>query len=230
MTQKPQTFLAWLVNAALILILTSNTALAAEQAKRAQSNKDPSASQLIKLLNATSGMSGKFHQEALNANGEALQQTQGRMKLQRPGKFYWHTLEPFEQKINSDGKRIWVYDVDLEQVSIQNVDPGLGQTPAALLSGQPDKVVHQFYVEGVQRAAGNWHFHLKPKEESSLFSDVELQFSGEKLIYMKLSDSLNQTTTVRFADVELNPTFKHQAFMLQFPEGVDIIDSSQGTP
>ena len=230
MAQKLPTFSVWLVHAALALILVANTALAAEQANKAQPKKDPSVLQLIKLLNATSGMSAKFHQEALNADGEALQQTQGRMKLQRPGKFYWHTLEPFEQKINSDGKRIWVYDVDLEQVSIQNVDPGLGQTPAALLSGEPDKVVHQFYVEGVQRAAGSWHFHLKPKEESSLFSDVELQFSGEKLIYMKLNDSLNQTTTVRFADVKLNPAFKHQAFMLQFPEGVDIIDSSQGAP
>lgn len=230
MAQKTPSLFSLFVNATLALIFIGNTAFAAGQAPNTQSKKDPSVLQLIKLLTATSGMSAKFHQEAVNANGESLQQTQGNMKLQRPGKFYWHTQEPFEQKINSDGKRIWVYDIDLEQVSIQNVDPGLGQTPASLLSGEPDKVVHQFYVEGLQRAAGNWHFTLKPKEPSSVFSSVELQFSGRKLVYMKLSDSLNQTTTVRFADVKLNPEFKQQAFMLQFPEGVDIIDSSQGTP
>jgi outer membrane lipoprotein carrier protein len=230
MTSKIQPRLVWLVKAAFALLLVGNTAFAVDQTEIVQSKKDPSVLQLIKLLSATDGMIAKFHQEAVNASGEALQQTRGTMKLQRPGKFYWHTQEPFEQKINSDGKRVWIYDIDLEQVSIQNVDPGLGQTPAALLSGEPDEVVHQFYVEGTQRAAGNWHFNLRPKEESSLFSGVELQFSGKKLVYMKLKDSLNQTTTVRFADVKLNPNFKHQAFMLEFPEGVDIIDSTQGKP
>ena len=190
-------------------------------------NNDHAHTQLIKLLKATSGMSASFHQESTNTDGEALQTTQGRMKLQRPGKFYWHTREPFEQKINSDGKRVWVYDIDLEQVSIQEVDPGLGQTPAALLSGDPEKVVRQFYIDGARQPNGNWYFNLKPKEEGGLFSALVLQFNGNKLVYMKLSDSLGQTTTVRFADVDLNPVFNAQAFMLHFPEGVDIIDSSQ---
>ncbi|MBL4607257.1 MAG: outer membrane lipoprotein chaperone LolA [Pseudomonadales bacterium] len=229
MTKHMSSFMVRLLSTA-VLLLTCNSVIAEEKESSGLLKQQATVAELIKLLSATKGMSARFHQESMSANGEALQQTQGTMKLQRPGKFYWHTLEPFEQEINSDGKRIWVYDVDLEQVSIQDVDPGLGQTPAALLSGEPDKVVRKFYVERSLQAGGIWRYTLKPREENALFSSVELQFSGKALVYMKLSDSLSQTTTVQFADVKLNPDFSPQAFMLQFPEGVDIIDSSLSQP
>ena len=213
---------AYFLSLTVAILSVSNAAFSSDQTK----NKS-SSTELINLLNATQSMSARFHQEAINAEGEALQKTSGTMKLSRPGRFYWQTLEPFEQKINSDGKRVWVYDIDLEQVSIQDVTSGIGQTPAALLSGEPDEVVRQFHVEGGRQSRGNWHFVLQPRTEEALFSELILQFSGKKLVYMKLSDSLGQTTTIRFADVMVNPKLGPQAFSLDFPKGVDVIDSSQ---
>lgn len=181
---------------------------------------------LLELLNGIQSMSATFQQDVVNGNGEALQSTQGVMKLQRPGKFYWQTDVPFEQKINSDGVRIWVYDIDLEQVTVQKVDPGLGKTPAALLSGKPEEVVQQFFVEGHVEGSGIWKYSLKPRDFNSTFSWIELKFNGKKLVSMKLMDSLRQTISVHFSDVVLNPVFSAQTFALSFPKDVDLIDNS----
>jgi len=194
-----------------------------------QSSSDQDATSvklLLQLLNGIQSMSAKFQQDVVNGNGEALQSTQGVMKIQRPGKFYWQTDLPFEQKINSDGVRIWVYDVDLEQVTVQKVDPGLGKTPAALLSGKPEEVVQQFFVDGHVEGSGDWKYSLKPRDFNSTFSWIELQFNGKKLVSMKLMDSLRQTITVHFTDVVLNPVFSAQTFALSFPKDVDLIDNS----
>lgn len=188
---------------------------------------DASMRTLLQLLNGIQSMSARFKQDVVNGNGEAEQATQGLMKLQRPGKFYWQTTAPFEQKINSDGARLWVYDVDLEQVTVQKVDPGLGKTPAALLSGNPQDVVQQFYIDGQMDGSEGWKFSLKPRDFNSTFSWIELKFKGKQLVHMRLMDSLHQTITVQFSEVVLNPVFSANTFELSYPKDIDLIDNSR---
>ena len=101
-----------------IMLLTS---LPLNLVQAVDSPEEMASDQLIRLLNGIGGMSAHFQQQVKNANGEEIQRTEGLMKLMRPGKFYWYTQIPFEQKITSDGKRMWIYDIDLEQVIIQDV-------------------------------------------------------------------------------------------------------------
>lgn len=204
----------------LLLCALFNSALYGQE-------QDASLRSLLQLLNGIQSMSARFQQDVVNGNGEAVPSTQGIMKLQRPGKFYWQTNVPFEQKINSDGARIWVYDVDLEQVTVQKVDPGLGKTPAALLSGNPEVVVQQFYVDGHVEGADGWKFSLKPRDFNSTFSWIELKFRGKQLVHMRLMDSLHQTVNVQFSEVVLNPVFSANTFELAFPKGIDLIDNSR---
>ena len=196
----------------------------------AVSPEDIASQKLTQLLSGIGGMSAQFQQQVKNAGGEEIQRTQGLMKLKRPGKFYWYTQAPFEQKITSDGRHMWIYDIDLEQVIIQDVAPELGQTPANLLSGQPEKVVQGFKVSGRELIGGIWHFSLLSRQNQALFISLELQFKQQSLVFMRVTDNLNQVTEVQFKDIKLNPIFSKNTFSLSFPEGLDVIDNSQSSP
>lgn len=208
----------------LLILLSSGPVQAAV------SPEDIASRKLTQLLNGITGMSARFQQQVKNAGGEEIQRTQGLMKLKRPGKFYWYTQVPFEQKITSDGKRMWIYDIDLEQVIIQDVAPELGQTPANLLSGQPEKMVQGFKVSGRESIGGIWHFSLLSRHKQAIFISLELQFKQQTLVFMRLTDNLNQVTEVQFEGIKLNPVFSENIFSLSFPEGLDIIDNTQSVP
>ena len=90
---------------------------------------------LTTLLNQAQTISGRFSQLTLDGSGTQLQETSGEMALKRPGQFRWHTDAPMEQLLVSNGEQIWLYDPDLEQVTIQKMDQRLTHTPALLLSG-----------------------------------------------------------------------------------------------
>ncbi|MCQ4310943.1 outer membrane lipoprotein chaperone LolA [Pseudomonas stutzeri] len=181
-----------------------------------------SAERLTGLLQKAETLTGRFSQLSLDGTGTQLQETSGEMALQRPGKFRWHTDEPMEQLLVSDGKKVWLYDPDLEQVTIQTLDRRLTHTPALLLSGDVSAISENFEVSH-QEAGEVVDFTLKPKAKDTLFDSLRLSFRGGVINDMQMIDGVGQRTNILFQNVRLNEPLKPDLFTFEIPEGTDVI-------
>jgi outer membrane lipoprotein carrier protein len=144
------------------------------------------------------------------------------MALKRPGQFRWQTDAPMEQLLVSDGKQVWLYDPDLEQVTIQALDQRLTHTPALLLSGDVSKISENFEISH-QESSGVVDFVLKPKARDTLFDNLRLSFRNGVINDMQLIDSVGQRTNILFAGVKMNAPLSASLFRFVPPAGTDII-------
>jgi outer membrane lipoprotein carrier protein len=165
----------------------------------------------------------EFTQTVLDGSGSMMQTTQGEIAVKRPGLLYWKVYAPLEQLVVSDGVKLWSYDPDLEQVTVQAVDQRLSQTPAMMLSGEVDGLSDSYEIDGTQLDDKVWQFQLTPKGQDSLFEQLKLTFSGDRLVQMHLADSLGQRSSLEFSNIKMNPKLKDEIFSFVPPEGVDVI-------
>jgi len=179
--------------------------------------------QLVSKLQRMDNFQANFIQTSKNNSGEILQQMQGTLSVAKPGKMRWETEDPYAQLVVSDGQLIWIYDMDLEQVTIRNMDNKVQETPALLLSGDSDQIDASFVVsrEGSDK---NAVFQLVPKDPSQLFQSLEFHYAGDLLKQMMIFDAAGQITQIAFAAQQSNQTIDEQAFIFDVPEGVDVID------
>ncbi|CAE6919207.1 MAG: outer membrane lipoprotein chaperone LolA [Pseudomonadaceae bacterium] len=183
---------------------------------------DASVQRLTQLLNQAQTISARFSQLTLDGGGTQLQETAGELSLKRPGLFRWHTDAPQEQLLVSNGTKVWLYDPDLEQVTIQTLDQRLTHTPALLLSGDVSKISENFDI--TSKEAGNVvDFTLKPKAKDSLFDNLRLSFRDKVLNDMQLVDSIGQRTNILFLGVKMNPPINDSEFNFEIPPGADVI-------
>ena len=170
----------------------------------------------------TNAMRAKFHQEVNDNKGRKVQEVDGTMQLQRPNKFRWDYNKPYEQQIISDGKQVFLYDPELQQVTIRELSKALGSSPAALLAGG-DAVEKSFTLKNAIRKDGlTWVLAL-PKDKDSGFDRVLLGFKADKLRKMEMYDSFNHITHITFDDVERNPALQEATFLFTPPKGVDVV-------
>lgn len=195
-----------------VLALTTLTAHADE--------KD--VARLTQLLETSKTLSANFSQLTLDGSGTQLQETTGNMTLQRPGLFYWHTNPPAEQTMVSDGKKVTLWDPDLEQATIKKLDERLTQTPALLLSGDVSKISQSFDISA-KEAGGVIDFTLKPKTKDTLFDNLRLSFRNGLLNDMQLIDSVGQRTNILFTGVTANEAVPASKFKFDIPKGADVI-------
>src|SRR4030065_423763 len=106
------------------------------------------------FIAATHSAQANFTQEVLDQNGKRIQSATGIMQFQRPGKFRWTYRKPYEQLIVGDGARFWLYDADLNQVTVKKLDAALGSSPAALLSGS-NEIERGFPLRDERRFSGH---------------------------------------------------------------------------
>lgn len=199
--------------AALCLVSLPTLALADDEA---------AAQRLNTLLSNATTMTADFSQMTLSANGANLQETTGNLALKRPGMFRWHTDAPAEQELVSDGRQIWLYDPDLEQVTIQEMDQRLTHTPALLLSGDVSKLQENFTITW-EDSGSVIDFMLTPKVNDTLFDNLRLSFRDGVINDMQMSDAVGQRTNILFQDVQLNQSLDEKQFTFEVPEGVDVI-------
>ena len=199
--------------AALCLVSLPTLALAEDEA---------AAQRLNTLLSNATTMTADFSQMTLSANGANLQETTGNLALKRPGMFRWHTDAPAEQELVSDGRQIWLYDPDLEQVTIQEMDQRLTHTPALLLSGDVSKLQENFTITW-EDSGSVIDFMLTPKVNDTLFDNLRLSFRDGVINDMQMSDAVGQRTNILFQDVQLNQSLDEKQFTFEVPEGVDVI-------
>lgn len=204
--------------------------MAVSQAAQAATAADnlTAAKRLNTLLSNTKSMTANFTQTTKGANGSksglsAKNGTfSGNVSLQRPNNFRWNITSPSEQLIVTDGSALWVYDKDLEQVTRQNADQQLGNTPALLLSGDPSKIAQNFKI--TQPNAKKNYYVLYPKASGSNFNSLAVSFNGGKPVMMVLNDSLGQVTSIKFSNVKLNGNIPSSQFKFTPPKGVDVIN------
>ncbi|WP_347901015.1 outer membrane lipoprotein chaperone LolA [Pseudomonas purpurea] len=177
---------------------------------------------LTQLLENSQTLSARFSQLTLDGTGTQLQETAGEMSLQRPGMFYWHTDAPQEQLMVSDGKKVSLWDPDLEQVTIKKLDQRLTQTPALLLSGDVSKISQSFDISA-KEAGGVIDFTLKPKTKDTLFDNLRLSFRNGLVNDMQLIDSVGQRTNILFTGVKANEPIPASKFKFDIPKGADVI-------
>ncbi|WP_010483959.1 outer membrane lipoprotein chaperone LolA [Pseudomonas sp. S9] len=177
---------------------------------------------LTELLSQAQTITARFSQLTLDGSGSQLQETAGELSLKRPGLFRWHTDAPQEQLLVSNGKQVWLYDPDLEQVTIQKMDQRLTHTPALLLSGDVSKISESFDIS--YKEAGNVvDFTLKPKSKDTLFDNLRLSFRSGVVNDMQLIDSIGQRTNILFLNVKMNQPIQDSEFTFEVPKGADVI-------
>lgn len=174
------------------------------------------------FANATRTLSGSFYQAVYDGNGRKTQETSGELYFSRPGKFRWVYRKPYEQLIVGDGKKIWIYDADLEQVTVKKLDQSIGESPAALLAGSNDLDKYFNLKEGGNQGGVDW-LEATPKSKEGTFELVRLGFQGNELVAMELHDNFGQTTRLKFADMRNNPPIGGDLFRFKPPKGVDVL-------
>ena len=207
-----------LIQSALLTLslLLSQSVLAADSASE----------KLTIFLQSVVTFKAQFEQVVLGPQGEVIETAQGQFILERPGKFRWDYLNPYPQEIVADGVRIWFYDVDLEQVTVQPQKEALTDTPATLLSGEmlPDE---KYQVTDLTSDDGYAWVELIPKDAESNFQSVRFAFDDQGLRQMIMRDSFDQYTRLIFSDVSENMDLDEKTFVFVPPEGVDVVGDAQ---
>jgi outer membrane lipoprotein carrier protein len=172
-------------------------------------------------LNSIRSMTASFKQ-VVKAKSHVVSRSSGTMALARPGRFRWQTKEPMPQLMIADGQRIWVYDKDLEQVTVKKQQKGLGGTAALFLSGYDNTVTRDFTV-AQSGSAEESIFDLKSKSSKANFQRIRLTFHQNMLTGLELFDQLGQVTTVQLSQSKLNPGLTASLFQFKPPKGVDVV-------
>lgn len=202
------------VLAALILTFSAHIASAADVAAGRQKVEG--------FLQGLQSLQAQFKQTLTDRNGQTVEEASGTLAIRRPDRFRWDYRQPNAQLIVADGARIWLYDADLEQVTVRKLDDTLSATPAMLLSGQGN-LQDNFKVTQAAQEDGTLWVRMEPKRDDTDFKWVRLGFAGDTLKFMQLADKLGQTTHLEFAQLERNPPIDPSRFTFTVPPGADVI-------
>ncbi len=183
------------------------------------------APRLDRFLATVQTFEAAFRQRVTLPDGEVTEDSTGTVVMQRPGRFRWNYTAPFERVIVADGSKLWLYEADLDQVTVRRLTSGLGDTPAALLTGK-ESVLAKFRVERQWSAEGIAWVRLVPRSDGSDFAAVSLGFQGDTLRRIQLDDRLGQETRIDFSDVKVNRALPEDVFHFTPPAGADVIDDS----
>jgi len=178
--------------------------------------------QLDEFLAKVKSFHARFEQQLFDEVGERLETSSGEVDIVRPGRFNWSYEKPYRQRIVSDGRTLWVYDADLEQVTINDVDLGSGDSPGRLLGDEVD-VDASFTVEPLPAKDGIEWLKLTPKASQRQFNEIELGLREGTVVSMRMKDNLGQTTAIDFSDIDRAAQIDPSTFRFEPPKGVDII-------
>ncbi|MBW8369979.1 MAG: outer membrane lipoprotein chaperone LolA [Thiobacillus sp.] len=163
-----------------------------------------------------------FTQTVADKNGRVSQQASGTMAFARPGKFRWDYNKPYEQVIVGDGVKLWLYDTDLEQVTVKTLGDVIAGTPAALLAG--DNAIEKYFsLKNAGEAGGLEWLEATPKTRDTTFERIRMGFKGDVLMQMELFDFFGQRTTLKLTKMVRNPSIPASRFTFTPPKGADII-------
>ncbi len=163
-----------------------------------------------------------FHQVVTDKQGQKTQDVTGSMRLQKPNKFRWDYNKPYVQQIVGDGDKIWLFDPELNQVTVRSFAKAASSSPAALLAGGKD-IERSFTIKDTSRKGElEWVLAI-PKVKETGFERLFLGFKGDELMEMELHDSFGNRTAIEFSDVQRNPKLPADTFKFVPPHDADVL-------
>ncbi len=174
------------------------------------------------FIRGTQSARADFEQRVEDRNGKLVQESKGSFAFQRPGRFRWAFAKPYAQLIVGDGEKIWVYDVDLNQVTVRKLSTALGATPAALIAGNADIEQAFVFTDAGQRDGLEW-LDAKPRERDAEFERIRMGFGLTGIAAMELVDQFGQITLLRFSNFQRNPKLEPGTFRFVPPKGADLL-------
>ena len=182
--------------------------------------------QLASFSRNLSGLQGRFDQRVYDPNGRPAERSSGSVKMSAPRQFRWEYLKPAEQLIVADGDQIWVYDPDLEQVTVRPQSLEEQDSPLSVLI-DPTELDRRYKVSEEATSGGLGWLSLVPRKiDDAPFQKARLGFGSAGLVRMELFDSLGQRTVIGFSPWQRNPKFPAGTFRFVPPKGTDVV----GTP
>ncbi len=164
-----------------------------------------------------------FRQTSFDAGGKVTQQTEGVLYMRRPNQFRWDYTKPYEQMILADGVKLWVFDIDLDQVTVREQKEAVDSTPASILTEGFSAVEKSFVVSEAGETQGIKWILLTPKDQNSEYKDIMFGFKGEVLEIVQIRDKFEQMTLMEFSNMQLDAKLADDTFVFTPPEGVDVI-------
>lgn len=163
----------------------------------------------------------EFTQTVTSPDGTRKRSSSGRFEFARPDRFRFDYLKPYEQHIVADGQKVWVHDVDLDQVTVRPMDRALGATPAALLAG--GGLERDFVLKAQPDAGGLQWVEALPRTKEGQFQSLRIAFRGRELAAIEILDSFGQRSRLDFARVESNVALPAESFRYAPPPGVAVL-------
>ncbi len=198
----------------LLLGLSAPPALAEEQTR----------ADLARYYDDVTSLQGRFTQQTRDESGQVLEESSGEFWIERPDRFRWNYGEPWPQEIVSDGEKLWVYDEDLEQVSVRTLADSLGSGPAVLLGGTLEELEAAFELSFPEPG----RVALQPREASLDYEYVLLRLDDGVPVEVELEDGLGQITLLKLEELERDASIDPALFDFQPPEGADVIETGGG--
>ena len=195
----------------LCLLLLSNAALAADARARLEA-----------FAHGLDALSGEFTQTTSDANGSVQEESRGTLALAAPRQFRWQYAEPFPQLIVADGNNVWIYDQDLDQVTVRNQSTEESQSPLTVLVDL-SQLDRDYVVQNLPDREGLSWLALLSREKEPSFKRIQIGFDGSGPARMQLEDLLGNRTEWRFSHWQRNPKLAANTFRFTPPEGVDVI-------
>lgn len=177
---------------------------------------------LRRFFSGVQTINSRFTQVVLDEALNTIQESSGMLWIDRPDKFRWDYDAPFRQEIVGDGERIWVYDKELEQVTVRPLAGGLGYTPAVLLAGR-GKLEDNFSVKPLGMQGNLEWAQLVPKNKDGGFESIRIGFEGGKLRVLEMLDGFGNTTRVTLQAPKENVKIEPAKFRFTPPPGVDVV-------
>ncbi len=176
---------------------------------------------LNQALRNLDNLTADFKQTVFDDNKQVVQQSSGELAIQRPGKFSWIYKTPYEQQIVADGEELWVYDVDLDQVTVKPMSSGLASAPIMILMKQND-ITQEFTVNEVGQRKFLYWVELKPNSKDLEYTHVYIGLENRTVKAMELRDNFGQSTQIVFDNLRLDVVHNPKVFQFTPPEGVDV--------
>ena len=182
--------------------------------------------QLKSFYATTRSGSVEFRQIVVTKGRGMSREASGRFSFQRPGRFRWSYEKPYEQLIVGDGERLWIYDRDLNQVTVRRLDAALGSTPAALLAGDA-ALERNFELADAGRRDGLDYVEAKPRAPDTGFTRVRIGLAENLPRAMELTDSFGNVTVLRFDRFDRNAAPDEALFRFVPPTGADVVGDAR---
>ena len=183
--------------------------------------------QFKSFVSATRTARGEFTQRLVKADADRggarlSNPSTGSFQFARPGKFIWIYSKPYEQLLQADGDKLYIFDKDLNQVTIKTLGNAIGSSPAAILCGSNDVEKNVTLSEGGTRDGIEW-LQAIPKTKDTNFEKIGIGLKDGMPVAMELRDSFGQVSLLSFTRFEKNPSLPANQFRFVIPKGADVL-------